>query len=82
MKYISEEAAVGYEANNIVEPVKVIVSTDNTASKYTFVLGEVFPEALSAGAIAGIVIGVIAIVAGGVAIAVVLIIKKKSSSRI
>lgn len=82
MKYISEEAAVRYEANNIVEPVKVIVSTDNTASKYTFVHGEVFPEALSAGAIAGIVIGVIAIVAGGVAIAVVLIIKKKSSSRI
>lgn len=78
-KFISNEAAERYEANDIVEPVKVIVSTDKSSSVYTFVEGEVFPEGLSAGAIVGIVIGVIVVVAGAVAVTVLVILKKKSA---
>jgi len=41
IKYISNDSAVRYSELNIVEPVKVVMSTNNTFSQYSFVEGEV-----------------------------------------
>lgn len=80
IQYISNEAAVRYEEKGIVEPVKVVVSTNGSSSKYTYVEGEVFPVSpTNVGLIVGIVIGVVVVIAAGVAIGVV-IVKKKNAS--
>ncbi len=83
MKFISDEAAVRFEEKGIVEPVKVVMSTDNTSSKYEFVEGNVFTAEptdtpLTAGAIVGIVIGVVAFIAIAAVVAVIVIKKKKA----
>ena len=45
IQYISTEAATRFEENNIVDPVKVIVSADNSSSDiYSYIEGEVVPS--------------------------------------
>lgn len=81
IKYISDEAKVRYEANNIVDPVKVVVpagtdlfgklSGSSAAPKQS-------GKSSNVGLIVGLVLGGVVLVA--VAVAAVIIVKKKNST--
>jgi len=87
IKFISDEVAQRFEEKNIVEPVKVVVSTDNTSSKYTFVMDGVSAAGnssspLSVGAIIGIAVGAVAFAAVTAALVAALVISKKKKASV
>ncbi len=79
IKYISNDSAVRYSELNIVEPVKVVMSTNNTFSQYSFVEGEVFSKNSNVGIVVGVFFGALAIILA-VVIARVVIMKKKRAN--
>ena len=77
IQYIAEEAVERFESNNIVDPVKVVVSTEGKAEKYDYNTDGLESEKSNSTVI--IVVSVVAAVAV-IAAASVLIIKKKKNS--
>lgn len=76
IQFIHQDAAKRYEEKNIVDPVKVIVSTDNTSAKYSFV--ETVTTPVNVGLIIVIIAGVLVAVAA--AVVVVVLIKRNKDA--